>query len=247
MHILTTTGVSRKFGKFTAVNAVDLQIADTGIHALIGPNGAGKSTLLNLLAGTLQVSSGNIAYEGRDITRLPVHARARIGISRSYQVVSLFAGLTCREVLQLALQRDLPVAAWLSRGGMAAVRKKADELLETVDLADLAATETLELSHGLQKHLEIALALANSSKLLLLDEPMAGMSALERATLATRIRDLAKARAVVLVEHDIDMVMSLADTVTVLHNGAVVTSGNPDDVRADGTAQSVYLRAEPAC
>lgn len=247
MNILETVNVSRSFGKFTAVDAVDLHIPATGIHALIGPNGAGKSTLLNLLAGTFPVSGGRIHYEGRDITRLPIHARARIGISRSYQVVTLFAGLKCHEAMQLALQRDLPVATWLSPGSMRKVRKKADELLEALDLLDVADADTTELSHGLQKHLEIALALANSSKLLLLDEPMAGMSVSERAALAVRMRALAKDRSIVLVEHDIDMVMSLADTVTVLHNGAVIASGDPAGVRANSMAQSVYLQAGKAC
>ncbi|MBS0531351.1 MAG: ABC transporter ATP-binding protein [Proteobacteria bacterium] len=247
MHLLKTVGVSRSFGKFTAVNAVDLHISATGIHALIGPNGAGKSTLLNLLAGTLPVSCGCIYYEGRDVTRLPIHARARIGISRSYQVVTLFAGLTCRQAMQLALQRDLSVAAWLSPGPMRKVRNEADEILKAMDLFDVAEADTAELSHGLQKHLEIALALANSSRLLLLDEPMAGMSISERAALAARVRELAKDRAIVLVEHDIDMVMSLADTVTVLHNGAVIASGDPAEVRANSMAQSVYLQAGMVC
>ena len=243
MHILRTTGVSRSFGKFTAVDAVDLQVANAGIHALIGPNGAGKSTLLNLLAGTLRVSSGQIHYEDRDITTLPVYARARIGISRSYQVVSLFAGLTCRDALQLALQRDLSVTDWLSRSRMKRLREQADHILQAVDLLDYASVDTMELSHGLQKRLEISLALANASKLMLLDEPMAGMSASERVDLAEQVRKLAKDRAILLVEHDIDMVMYLADTVTVLHNGAIVASGSPTEVRADGRAQSVYLQA----
>lgn len=243
MHILKTAGVSRSFGKFKAVNSVTLQVESSGIHALIGPNGAGKSTLLNLLAGTLQVSGGQIHYENRDITALPVHSRARIGISRSYQVVSLFADLTCSEVLQLALQRDLRVTDLLWRSRTKQVREKADHILRTVGLQDYSSINTMELSHGLQKRLEISIALANDSRLMLLDEPMAGISASERIDLAEQVRTLAKDRAILLVEHDIDMVMSLADTVTVLHNGAVVASGSPAEVRADGVAQSVYLQA----
>lgn len=247
MHVLEATNVSRRFGKFVAVDTVDLRIANSGVHALIGPNGAGKSTLLNLLAGTLRVSSGRIHCGERDITGMPVHARACIGISRSYQVVSLFPGVSCRQALELALQRDLPVTTWLSPARMRRIGEEADRLLEEMDLRDFADTETVELSHGLQKHLEIALALANSSKLLLLDEPMAGMSAAERVVLAERVRGLAQDRSVVLVEHDIDMVMALADTVTVLHNGSVVASGTPAEVRADDTARNVYLGAHEAC
>jgi branched-chain amino acid transport system ATP-binding protein len=198
--------------------------------------------LLNLLAGTLRPGAGRIRFGGRDITGLPVHRRAQMGISRSYQVVNLFAGLTCEQVARLAVQRDMTVRDWFSAQGGRAVQVRAHALLGNAGLAELAAEETVNLSHGLQKHLEIALALANDAKLLLLDEPMAGMAMHERIDLARKIRTLAGERTIVFVEHDIDMVMSLADTVTVLHHGSIVAEGTPAEVRADATTQKVYLR-----
>jgi len=241
MSSLTTEGLCRNFGGLTAVSNVNLRVSSGEIRALIGPNGAGKSTLLNLLAGTLTPSSGRIMLGAEDITRLAVHERARRGINRSYQVVNLFAELTCREVLQLAIQRDLPMRTWLTKAGSAQLVQLADEALEAAGLREVADEESIRISHGLQKHLEIALALANDSRVLLLDEPMAGMSARERTDLREHLRKLAGQRTIVFVEHDMDIVMSLADSVTVMHNGSVIAEGTPDEVRRSADAQSAYL------
>lgn len=245
MSALTAEGVSRNFGDLAAVNNVHLSVTSGEIRALIGPNGAGKSTLLNLLAGTLTPSSGKILLGTEDITRLPVHERARRGINRSYQVVNLFAELTCREVLQLAIQRDLSLRVWLTKAGTAEIVHRADAALEAAGLREVADEESIHISHGLQKHLEIALALVNESRVLLLDEPMAGMSARERTDLREHLRKLAGQRTIVFVEHDMEMVMSLADSVTVMHNGAVIAEGTPEEVRKSTAAQNAYLGTQP--
>lgn len=239
-YAIETQSLSVAFGALKAVQDVSLRVAPGVVHALIGPNGAGKSTLLNLLAGTLRPVAGRIRFAGQDITRLPVHRRAKLGITRSYQVVNLFANLTCEQAARLAVQRDMSMRDWFDEDGE--IGQKARQLLDDAGLSDLAGEETTSLSHGLQKHLEIALALANEATLLLLDEPMAGMAANERVELARKIRGLAGQRTIVFVEHDIDMVMTLADRVTVLHNGSIVAEGTPAEVRADATTQQVYLR-----
>jgi branched-chain amino acid transport system ATP-binding protein len=244
MSALTVEGLSRSFGGLTAVSNVDLRVMAGEIRALIGPNGAGKSTLLNLLAGTLNPDSGRILLGTEEITRLPVHERSRRGINRSYQVVNLFAELTCRQVLQMATQRDLPLTSWFTKSGTAEIERRADEALKAAGLQDVADEESIRISHGLQKHLEIALALINDSKVLLLDEPMAGMSARERTDLRERLRKLAGSRTIVFVEHDMEMVMSLADTVTVMHNGSVIAEGTPEVVRMSTAAQDAYLGSQ---
>lgn len=244
MLALRADRLTRSFGGLVAVNAVDLRVEAGEIRALIGPNGAGKSTLLNLLAGTLKPDSGKIFFGEKEITKLPVHKRSRQGINRSYQVVSLFGGLTCREVLQLAIQRDLPLRAWLSRNGSRDVARRADAALRAAGLEEVANEESIRISHGLQKHLEIAIALTNDSRILLLDEPMAGMTARERTDLREQLRKLARDRTIVFVEHDIEMVMSLADTVTVMHNGCVIAEGGPEEVRGSSAAQSAYLGSQ---
>lgn len=244
MAVLKAEGLSRSFGALAAVRNVSLTVARGEIRAVIGPNGAGKSTLLNLLAGTLAPDAGRIRLDDHDITRLPVHRRALLGVARSYQVVNLFPELTCRQVLQLALQRDLRLRDWFSARRTEELIRRAQEALRAAGLAEYGERESIRISHGLQKHLELALALANESILLLLDEPMAGMSARERTQFAERLRQLAGKRTIVFVEHDMEMVMSLAHTVTVMHNGEIVAEGSPDEVRASSVAQNVYLRGD---
>jgi ABC-type branched-subunit amino acid transport system ATPase component len=244
MQTLETKQLCRRFGSFTAVKDVGLCVRFGQVHALIGPNGAGKTTLLNLLAGALCPTSGRVLMDGVDVTGLSVHARARLGVGRSYQVVKLFEGMTCLQAAELAVQRDLPLRSWLMNSGRREIREKAERLLGGFGLLQHAHVDTCILAHGTQKLLEIALALSVRASLLLLDEPMAGLAPQERAGLAATIRMLAEDRAVVLVEHDIDMVMSLADTVSVLHNGELVASGSPAEVRANELVQRVYLHRE---
>ena len=244
MQILETKQLSRQFGSLTAVKDVGIRIQAGQVHALIGPNGAGKTTLLNLLAGALRPTSGSILIDGVDVTRLPVHARARLGVGRSYQIVKLFDGITCLQAAELAVQRDMPVRSWLMRSGRQEIKAKAQKLLRSFDLMPHANVETSILAHGTQKLLEIALALSVRASFLLLDEPMAGLAPQERVELASRIRALAGERAVVLVEHDIEMVMSLADAISVLHHGELVACGSPAEIRANELVQRVYLHRE---
>jgi branched-chain amino acid transport system ATP-binding protein len=199
-----------------------------------------------MLAGTVVPTMGKITFQGTDITSLPVHRRAVLGIARSYQVVRLFEHLTCIEAAEAAIQRDLPITDWLTRSGRRRITSTAMELLEEHGLADVAGQLTTSLAHGQQKRLEIALALANPSSLVLLDEPAAGLAVHERAELASTIRSMATKRAIVIVEHDIDMVMSIADRVTVLHYGKIIAEGSSAEVRGDTMVRQVYLHASEA-
>ncbi|WP_337180031.1 ABC transporter ATP-binding protein [Hydrogenophaga borbori] len=245
-YLLETRSLGQRFGSFQALSDVNLRVQPRCIHALIGPNGAGKSTLLNLLAGATRPASGSVHVDGIDVTHVPVHRRARMGIARSYQVVRLFDGLSCQQAAELAVQRDRPVRDWLSPASRRVIQAEASALLQRNGLLDWADQETSALAHGLQKRLEIALALANSSRLLLLDEPMAGLASHERGEIARVIRELSTHCAVVFVEHDIDMVMALADRVTVLHNGSILAEGTPAEVRADAAVRDAYLHREAA-
>jgi len=242
--LLETRALEQRFGTFQALSGVDLCVQREGVHALIGPNGAGKSTLMNLLAGAARPTAGSVWFDGEEVTHTPVHQRARMGIGRSYQVVKLFAGLTCGDAAELAIQRDRPVLDWIRPSARKEIRAAARELLAKHGLVEWERHETTVLAHGIQKRLEIALALANSSRLLLLDEPMAGLAAQERCALADLIRALAQERAVVFVEHDIDMVMALADRVTVLHNGRILAEGTPAEIRSNALVREAYLHRE---
>lgn len=228
--LLETRALEQRFGTFQALSGVDLCVQREGVHALIGPNGAGKSTLMNLLAGAARPTAGSVWFDGEEVTHTPVHQRARMGIGRSYQVVKLFAGLTCGDAAELAIQRDRPVLDWIRPSARKEIRAAARELLAKHGLVEWERHETT--------------VLANSSRLLLLDEPMAGLAAHERAELADLIRALAQERAVVFVEHDIDMVMALADRVTVLHNGRILAEGTPAEIRSNALVREAYLHRE---
>lgn len=243
MRIIETQELTLRFGPLIAVAGVNLDVRAGDIHAIIGPNGAGKTTLLNLIAGSLRPTSGSIRFCGQDITRLPIHRRAMLGISRSFQIVKLFSGLTCQQVMQLAVQRDKSAIHWLSERQSKLVAQHAFSLLKSAGLADYADVETTNLSHGLQKHFEIALALANKSRVLLLDEPMAGMNVGERGDLVRTMRRLAGEQTIVFVEHDIETVMSVATRISLMHNGQLIVDGSPAEVRNNTLARTIYLGA----
>jgi branched-chain amino acid transport system ATP-binding protein len=228
MSLLELRDVSVAFGGLRAVDGVDLHLEPGDRHGLIGPNGAGKSTLFRVVAGGLRPTTGSISYDGRDITRLPRHRRARLGIGQTFQHSSLFAGLSCRENVQLALQRA-------SGGG------SADDALERFSLAGRADARAAELSHGERRQLELALALATEPRLLLLDEPAAGLSAAETERFAQQLAELPPELTVLLIEHDLDLVFKATRTVTVLHLGKVIASGSPEQVRANDEVHSVYI------
>jgi branched-chain amino acid transport system ATP-binding protein len=241
--VLRLEGVSRRFGGLVAVDGVSLMLGPRRRLAVIGPNGAGKTTLFRLIAGDVPPSQGRIFLFGREVTRLPAHRRARLGLSRTFQVSNLFAGLSVLDNVRLAAQAGEP-SRWRLLGpvrsgdpaGLAAM-----EALERAGVAARAGDRVSELSHGEQRQLELALALATSPRLLLLDEPAAGLSAGERSRLRELLGSLPDSLPLLLIEHDMTLALSLTDEVLCLHNGRPIAHGPPDRVRGDPTVQAVYL------
>jgi branched-chain amino acid transport system ATP-binding protein len=241
--VLRLEGVSRRFGGLVAVDGVSLTLGPRRRLAVIGPNGAGKTTLFRLIAGDMPSSKGRIFLFGREVTRLPAHRRARLGLSRTFQISNLFAGLSVLDNVRLAAQAGDP-GRWRlfgpvrpgDRAGLAAM-----ETLERAGIAARAGDRVAELSHGEQRQLEVALALATRPRLLLLDEPAAGLSAGERSRLRELLGSLPDSLPMLLIEHDMTLALSLADEVLCLHNGRPIALGPPDRVRGDPTVQAVYL------
>jgi branched-chain amino acid transport system ATP-binding protein len=241
--VLRLEGVSRRFGGLVAVDGVSLTLGPRRRLAVIGPNGAGKTTLFRLIAGDVPPSQGRIFLFGREVTRLPAHRRARLGLSRTFQVSNLFAGLSVLDNVRLAAQAGEP-GRWRRLGPVRPgdrVGLAAMEALERAGIAARAGDQVAELSHGEQRQLEVALALAASPKLLLLDEPAAGLSAGERSRLRELLGSLPDSLPLLLIEHDMTLALSLADEVLCLHNGRPIALGPPDRVRGDPTVQAVYL------
>ena len=230
MSVLELRDVSVAFGGLRAVDGVDLDLEEGDRHGLIGPNGAGKSTLFRLVAGGLRPSAGRIAFDGQDITRLARHKRARLGIGQTFQHSSLFGGLSCRENVQLALQR--------AGGGRSGA---ADDALERFSLTGRAHVPAAALSHGEARQLELALALVTEPRLLLLDEPAAGLSSEETERFAEMLATLPPELTILLIEHDLDLVFQETRTVTVLHLGRIIASGTPEQIRANDEVHSVYI------
>jgi branched-chain amino acid transport system ATP-binding protein len=242
MPILSARGLTRDFRGFRAVDGVDLDIAEGGVHALVGPNGAGKTTLFNLLTGFLAPTSGRIEMAGTDITGLPPERIARLGLARSFQITSLFPQLSVREHVELALlgKRE----SWHFWRSDRLLRKHSDragELLELVGLAGHAAQTADSLAYGRKRALELALALALDPKVLLLDEPTAGMGAEDIDRTVELIRRVRSGRTVVLVEHNMNVVGALAEQVSVLQAGRVLAEGTYAEVRADERVIAAYL------
>jgi branched-chain amino acid transport system ATP-binding protein len=241
--VLRLEGVSRRFGGLVAVDGVSLTLGPRRRLAVIGPNGAGKTTLFRLIAGDVPPSQGRIFLFGREVTRLPAHRRARLGLSRTFQVSNLFAGLSVLDNVRLAAQAGQP-GRWRRLGPVRPgdrVGLAAMEALERAGITARAGDRVAELSHGEQRQLEVALALATSPKLLLLDEPAAGLSAGERSRLRELLGSLPDSLPLLLIEHDMTLALSLADEVLCLHNGRPIALGPPDRVRGDPTVQAVYL------
>jgi branched-chain amino acid transport system ATP-binding protein len=232
--LLEAQQLSKRFGGVVASAGVDLQVLAGEIHALIGPNGAGKTTLVAQLAGQLKPDRGRIVFAGEDITRLSPHERARRGLARSFQITRLFRSFSVRENVVLALQAARP----------AADEARADEVLAEIGLADKAGTAIDALSHGEQRALEVGLAVASRPRLLLLDEPMAGMGHDESRRMEALIRRLRAHATVLLIEHDVDAVFRLADRVSVLVSGQIIASGVPEAVRRDAGVIEAYLGEE---
>ena len=241
--LLDVRGLNKRFGGLVVTDRLDLQVRAGEVHALIGPNGAGKTTLVAQLAGQLASDSGAVWFDGRDITALVAHQRARRGLVRSFQITRLFKSMSVRENMAFAVQAPArgTLAAWQPAASDRALLDRADAVLQRVGLAAKAEASIEQLSHGEQRALEVGLTLASAPRLVLLDEPMAGMGAQESAAMAALIAGLRADCAVLLIEHDVDAVFRLADTVSVLVSGAIVASGAPAAVRSDPAVIAAYL------
>ena len=248
-HALATRGLCKRFGGITATDDVALVLAHGARHALIGPNGAGKTTLVNLLTGVLAPSAGTIELDGRDITRLPAYARARRGLVRTFQINQLFAQFTPLETIALVVaERDgLGTSMWRTLDRMSAVTDEAIALLARFRLADVASARVLALPYGKRRLLEIAIAVAARPRVLLLDEPVAGVPAGESAEILDTLAALPDDVAVLLIEHDMDLVFRFAHRISVLVNGALLAEGAPAEIARDPRVKAVYLgEAAPA-
>jgi branched-chain amino acid transport system ATP-binding protein len=243
MAILETQGLEKRFGGIVAAKDVSLAIAPGARHALIGPNGAGKTTVINLLTGVLKPTAGRILLDGRDITDLPSHRRVGLGMARTFQINQLFLDLTPLETIGLAISERLGAGAdwWRLVGSKAAVTDEIVEIVERFRLADVMHLRTATLPYGKQRLLEIALAFACRPRLLLLDEPAAGVPEAERHELLATIAALPADVTVLLIEHDMDLVFSFADRISVLVNGSLFVDGAPEEVARDPRVKAVYL------
>jgi branched-chain amino acid transport system ATP-binding protein len=244
--ILVVDGLVKRFGGLAAVAGVAFDVGMGEVHALIGPNGAGKSTLVNLLSGDLAPTAGRIRFEGRDIAGLAPERVARLGVGRSYQKTNIFRRFTAFENCRLAAQARLPSSMRFFRPAhrSAEVNEAARAALGAAGLEARGGAVAATLSHGEQRQLEIAMTLATRPRLLLLDEPLAGMGAEESARMVALLAGLRASHAILLVEHDMDAVFSLADRLTVMVNGRVLESGAPAAIRASAAVQEAYLGTE---
>jgi branched-chain amino acid transport system ATP-binding protein len=241
--VLELDGVSRRYGGVCAVDSVTLQVPRGERHAVIGPNGAGKTTLFKLISRLEPVSSGRISLFGKDITSMAAHKVARQGLARTYQVTQVFPQLPVIENVLIAVQGQARGRLGVLRSvmGRTELVAKARETLARVGLEDHADLLASQLGHGQQRQLELGLALAGDPKVLLLDEPAAGLSGADRGMIRSLVGGLSPEITVLLIEHDMELALGLADRVTCMHNGAPVATGTPDEIKADARVQDVYL------
>ena len=241
--VLELEDVGRRYGELRAVVSVTLDVGVGSRHGLIGPNGAGKSTLFHLISGMVRPTSGRIRFFGTDVTRSAPHRRTRLGMGRTFQHSSLFDGLTARENIAMAVQRKLGVArnALVPTTRFRNVETRSEELLQLAGLTDLGDLDAGSLSYGHRRQLEIAVALATEPRLLLLDEPTAGMSRDEVQRFLALIGGLPSELTLMIVEHDMDVVFELATVISVLDAGHLIASGPPDEIRTSSVVQEAYL------
>lgn len=241
--VLQAMGLCRSFGGVMAVKDVVLDAAIGRIDAVIGPNGAGKTTLINLLSGDLRPDAGRIEFNGTDVTGLPLHKRANMGIGRSYQRSNIFPQFTCRENCLLAAQVLMPTSFRFFRpvSRWDILQDIANAAMVSVDIAGIAETRAGDISHGAKRQLELAMLLTTNPPVLLLDEPLAGLGHEESYTILELIRSLRADHAIILVEHDMDAVFSVADRLTVMVNGSVMQTGTPAEVQASQQVRDAYL------
>ena len=243
--VLRATGLRKRFGALAVADGVSLSVAAGARHAIIGPNGAGKTTLFDLLAGSLRPDAGRIELDGHDVTRLPPHRRARLGLARSFQRNSLFPDETVLGNLLLAdiAARGTGVQAWRRVRGLGDAHRRAEAVAARVGVADHLRRRVSSLAYGVQRQLEVGLALMTGPKLLLLDEPTAGMGPGETGSMLALIDALPRSLTVLLIEHDMALVFGHAERITVLHQGAVLLDGSPDEVRGSQAVRDTYLGA----
>ena len=246
--VLRLSGIAKSFGGNPVLADVNLTLRAGERRGLIGPNGAGKTTLINVVTGAVAPDAGTIVFRGRSITKLPPHQRNRLGIARSFQILSLFGGMTVAENIRNAVlrHRGLHILPW---GRLSTLEEVAAEVAQVAGLVGLAGamTERVDtLPYGMQRRLDIALALAQQPELIILDEPAAGLSAAETRDLITLLTETVGERALLLVEHDMDVVYALSDRITVLDYGRVLTEGTPEEIGADPEVRRVYLGEEAA-
>lgn len=243
---LKIEGLQKNFGGVTAADNIFLEIEEGQIHAVIGPNGAGKTTLVSLLSGMTAADAGRIIFDGRDISRESPHARSLLGLARSFQITSLFKGFTARENVALAIQahRGHSFRFWRAAADDRDLMEPAQAFLDDVGIGHRADVIAGNLAHGEQRQLEIAMALATRPKLLLLDEPTAGMGAEESEVMRDFLARLKGTCTMLLIEHDMDTVFALADQVTVLVYGRVIATGTPEEIRRNDEVRAAYLGEE---
>ena len=240
MPLLTTKGLSRSFGGLRAVDGVDFALMPGEIRAVIGPNGAGKTTFVSLVSGRIQPSSGMIVFDGADITNLPAYARVRLGVAYTFQITSVFANLSTYDNVALPVQRTLTDGR--SKG---AVRTGVMAALERTGLADRAHMPAGQLSYGHQRLLEVAMGLALKPRLLILDEPTQGLADSEIDNFIELVREIAKSATVLLIEHNMPVVMQLADRITVFNAGRILAEDTPEAIRENAEVQQAYLGTTP--
>ena len=240
--ILEVQAVSRYFGKFQALHNITTRFQAGELTAIIGPNGAGKSTFFNVISGGIAPSSGTVHFEGRDTSSMAQHDYARAGIAKSFQITNVFKHLSAHENVRVALQMQTSrYQIFRSRAAYAEISDKADALLVKVGLANSRSKLAGDLAHGQQRSLEVAMALACGPKLLLMDEPTAGMSPQETVVMMDLINQMAAERTIILVEHKMKLVMGLCKRLLVLHHGELLAEGSPDDIRRNAEVKRVYL------
>ncbi len=244
--LLQTENLTKRFGGVIASDSVNFEVQRGELHAVIGPNGAGKTTLIGQLTGEITPDNGRIRFDGGDITVLPTYRRSMLGLARSFQITSLFLDFTALDNVALAVQAHAGHSFhfWRNARVEESLRRPARAALERVGLADRADTTVAALSHGEHRQLEIAMALATGPRMVLLDEPMAGMSPEQSARMVDMLRELKREVAILLIEHDMEAVFALADRITVLVYGRVIPSGQPDDIRSDPQVREAYLGEE---
>ena len=244
--ILETRHLMKAFGGIRATDDLNLSVLTGELHAIIGPNGAGKTTLITQLCGTQLPDSGQVLLRGKDITQVPAHQRAHMGMTRSYQITSLILDMSVLDNVALAAQAHMGSSYRFFRPAAQdrPVRDWAMACLDKVGLADKAHQLTRELSHGEHRHIEIAIALASKAELMLLDEPMAGLGAEESRAMVRLLQEIKGEHTIVLIEHDMDAVFALADRISVLVYGHIIATGSPEEIRGNDDVQAAYLGEE---